>query len=138
MMPGTTPGRRLFWRTESPGYYIVDFQRRGSRWSSGFCVNTAPHESDLRMVAESDVRAAIKAGRVAVHKDASTLPTLRLEGGMAGWGGMELTPYLVLLALLVCVAEVFLANRIYPASGEPEEAAPPPTARTAQRRGRDI
>jgi len=124
LMPGTTPGRRLFWRTERPGYYRVDFQPRGSRWSSGFCVNAAPEESDLRMVAESDVQAAVKAGRVAVHKDTSTLRTPRVAGGTTGWGGTELTPYLVLLALLACVAEMFLANRIYRASGESPPARP--------------
>ena len=89
--------------------------------SSGFCVNTPPHESDLRTVAESEVRAAIVAGRVAVHEDTSTLPAMRLGGGMAGWAGMELTPYLVVLALLACVAEVFLANRLYRASVEPRD-----------------
>jgi hypothetical protein len=137
LMPGTTPGRRLFWRTERPGYYRVDFQPRGSQLSSGFCVNTAPEESDLRMVAESDVQAAVKAGRVEVHKDTSTLRTPRVEGGTTGWGGTELTPYLVLLALLACVAEVFLANRIYPASGDPAAALPGSAPGKAQRRGMD-
>lgn len=132
LMPGTTPGRRLYWKTQAPGYYRVDFQQRGRQWSSGFCVNTSPHESDLRMVTESDVRAAIDAGRVAVHEDTSTLPAMRLGGGMAGWAGMELTPYLVLLALLACVAEVFLANRLYRASEAPQEPVPEGT------RGQDV
>jgi hypothetical protein len=89
------------------------------------------------MVAESDVQAAVKAGRVEVHKDTSTLRTPRVEGGTTGWGGTELTPYLVLLALLACVAEVFLANRIYPASGDPAAALPGSAPGKAQRRGMD-
>ena len=126
LSPVATDGRQMFGRTHVPGYYRVEFQRRGTRWSSGFCVNTAPLESDLRMVAGSEVRAAVRAGRLSVHKDASALSIARLGRGSVDWAGLELTPYLVLLALAVCLAEGLLANRIYRAPGGPEE---PPTRR---------
>lgn len=121
LMPGTTPGRRLFWKTRVPGYYRVAFSRRDRQWSGGFGVNAAAVESDLRMASESKVRAAIKAGRLGFHTGTSSLPSPGAAGGMAGWAGLELTPYLVLLALAACVAEVFLANRIYRASDTPAE-----------------
>ena len=57
-----------------------------------------------------------------MHKDTSTLPALRVGGGIRSWSGREPTSYFVLLALLVCAAELFLANRIYRTSNEREKS----------------
>lgn len=115
LMPGTTPGRRIFWKTGRPGYYRVKFSGGGGGWEEGFAVNTAPLESDLRRVAAEDVRAAIRAAGVRVHADTSALRAARGPRGQwpGGRGGFDPTSLVALLALAACVAEVILANRIY-------------------------
>ncbi len=115
LTPGTTPGRRIFWKTGRPGYYRVKFSGGGDGWEEGFAVNTAPLESDLRRVAAEDVRAAIRAAAVRVHADAAALRAAR--GASGQWpgsrGGFDPTSLVALLALAACLAEVILANRIY-------------------------
>ena len=112
LMPGATPGRRVFWRTDRPGYYRVDFSRGEEKWQGGFGINTAPGESDLRLVKGDDVRQAIKAARVAVLRDTSGV-RLGLEGGAGGGSGFDPTALVALLALAACAGELLLANRIY-------------------------
>ena len=113
-MPGTTAGRRVFWKTGLPGYYEVRFSQKDRTWRGGFAVNTAAIESDLRSVAAEDVEKAIKARSVAVFS-APDLWSSRSPGGIfaAGPQGREMAPFLALLALAACAAELLLANRFY-------------------------
>jgi len=114
LLPGATPGRRLFWHTDVPGYYEVRFSRKDRTWRGGFAVNAAPIESDLRRVSAKELKQAIGAERIAFVKASS--PSAGLWGqdlAAQPWRGTELTRYLILLALAACVAELFLANRFY-------------------------
>jgi len=125
VMPGATPGQCVFWQTDAPGYYRVEFSRKDAQWSGGFSVNTDPTESDLRRVDPDRVRRAIRGARVRVHEE---LSTLTLAGGGAeggGWRSVELTPYLVFACLLAWAVEGFLANRVFRAA--PSRAEPGPT-----------
>jgi len=109
LLPGTTPDRYSWWKTDVPGYYRLDFERKDKRWRGGFAVNTAPIESRMEKVPFDKVQRAVRAGKVELVGDG-------LPGGAAGAqaaGLGELTPYLALLGLLLLVAEGFLANRFY-------------------------
>ncbi|MHC4480838.1 MAG: hypothetical protein ACYS1C_07705, partial [Planctomycetota bacterium] len=117
LLPGTTPGRLTYWKTDEPGYYRVDFERRQERWQGGFAVNTAANESRLEKIPFEEVQAAIQAKSVRLVEGPSVS-----EAAMAkGVGARELTPYAALLALALLVAECFLANRFYGSQG----GAPP-------------
>jgi len=114
LLPGTTPGRRTYWKTDEPGYYRVGFEQHGKTWPSGFAVNAPAIESRLEQVPFEVVKERISAGKVEM------LAHDRLAGaGIAGGGWpTELTPYVALLALALMVGEGFLANRFYrPQSG---------------------
>ncbi len=118
LLPGTTPGRVTYWKTDAPGYYGVEFRRQDKQWRSGFAVNASAIESRLEKVPFEDVQAAITAESVELVEAAT------FGGGPTGKGGMarEMTPYLALLALALLAAESFLANRFYgSASAEPSE-----------------
>ncbi len=109
LLPGATPGRRTYWRTHEPGYYEVEFERREEQWTGGFAVNTPATESRLDRVPFEAVADAVSAGRVELlDRDLSP----RDRTGPAG--AVELTPYLVALALLMLLAESYLSNRFYP------------------------
>jgi len=114
VMVGTTPGRRVFWKTGLPGYYEVLFSRKDRTWRGGFAVNTAPIESDLRSVSAEEVKGALKAGRVAIFSG-QDFWTVRSADRLSapGWQRREIAPFLVLLALATCVAELLLSNRFY-------------------------
>jgi len=138
LMPGTTPGVRVFWKTQAPGYYRVRFSRRAEQWNGGFGVSTAPAESDLRQVSAAAVRAAVSAASVRVHQDTSALPSLG-SGKSGDWSAFEAAPYLALLALAACLAELWLANRIYgsspgPAAGSSVRGPMGPPGRLSRRR----
>lgn len=109
LLPGTTPGRQTYWKTDSPGYYRVDFERHGEHWQSGFAVNTVPVESRLEKVPFEKIRDRIAAGQVRLVAGASLAEGQIEEGGRGG----ELTPYVALVALGLLVAECFLANRFH-------------------------
>jgi hypothetical protein len=72
-------------------------------------VNAASIESRLEKVPFERLKEAIQAGSVALVGDGP------VGGGtsVAGMGARELSPYLILLALLLATAECFLANRFY-------------------------
>ena len=125
LMPAATPGRRFFARTDKPGYYRVHFKRHDVEWDGGFAVNTASSESDLRRLEPKELERAIKAARVKVHADASTLAAARGAGGPGGTG-REVTTLFVMLALALCLGEIFLANRIYRSA--PDQMEEPPAA----------
>ncbi len=109
LLPGTTPGRLTYWKTDTPGYYAVDFERHGEEWHGGFAVNTVPIESRLEPVPFEQIKDCIRAGRVELVADASFI-----GGELAAGGGIgELTPYLALAALALLLAECFLANRFH-------------------------
>ncbi len=112
LMPGATPGRRSYWDTDLPGYYRVEFERQDRRWTSGFAVNTAATESRLEKVPLRRLKTALQAGRVELLEDEAVSRGPVREGGRAH----ELTPYVALAALLLLVAEGFVANRFYPAA----------------------
>lgn len=117
LLPGTTPGRHTYRRTDAPGYYRVDFERQDKEWRGGFAVNTVSVESRLDEVPFEKVQASVRAGKVELVAEASFG-----EGEIEQAGGArELTPYLALLALAFLVAECFLANRFYGAG----RASPP-------------
>ncbi len=116
LLPGTTPGRLTCRQTEAPGYYAVDFERHDRTWSSGFAVNVAGIESDLRRVPAAAVEAAVDAASVRVVSAAAPPPTAA-DGVRAG--RVELAPYLALLVLVLLVAECVLANRFYGRQGRP-------------------
>jgi len=128
VLPGATPGRRLFWRTERAGYYTVEFSRRDRRWQGGFAVNTDPAESDLRRMPTAAVQAAIRAARVRVRTKPSAAQVPAATGRGHPPGSTELTGYLVMAGLLALLAEALLANRIYGAPPEPPAPEAPPTA----------
>jgi len=114
VMVGTTPGRRVFWKTSLPGYYEVLFSRKDRTWRSGFAVNTAPIESDLRSVGAEEVKGALKAGRVVIFSGQDFWrPRSAGRLSATGWQRREVAPFLVLLALVVCVAELLVSNRFY-------------------------
>jgi hypothetical protein len=114
MLEGATEGQLTYWKTELPGYYRVDFERKDKRWSSGFAVNTAPVESRLDKVPWEGVQAAVHAGSVKLVQGARWA-----EGAIGeGSGSWEITPYVALLALALMVAECWLANRFYGANAE--------------------
>ena len=125
LLPGTTPGKVTYWRTDAPGYYRVDFERHDRKWRSGFAVNTAPIESRLDKVPFEKVKASIRAGTVELAADA---PVATAAGQMAS-GATELAPYLALLGLGLLLAECFLANRFYGA-----QQPPPPRGETGTER----
>jgi len=109
LLPGTTPGRITYWKTDEPGYYRVDFERRDRKWQGGFAVNTAPVESHLEKVPFERLKECIRAGRVElVGRHAPPAA----EAGAAN-GPAELTPYVAILALVLLLLECFLANRFY-------------------------
>jgi len=111
LLPGTTPGRRTYWKTERPGYYEVEFERREERWGGGFAVNAASIESRVEKVPFEALAEAIHAGRV------EQLGERMASGRGAGpKGAVEMTPYLVGLGLAMLLAECYLANRFYGAS----------------------
>ncbi len=121
LLPGTTPGKLTFWQTDTPGYYAVTFEQRGELRSDGFAVNTSPVESRLEKVSLDDVRGSIKAAGVEMLDRRRIAEGGRLSG-LAGGG--EVTPLVILLALVVLLAEGLLANRFYGASEPgPESAA---------------
>jgi len=126
LMPAATPGRRVFWKTAVPGYYHVKFTRQQKEWTSGFAVNTAPAESDLRRAQPDELERAISAGSVRVHADTSSLAAQRGMGG-AGMRQREITSLVVVLALALCLGEIFLANRIYRAAPADEQSEQSPT-----------
>ncbi|MFW6190009.1 MAG: vWA domain-containing protein [Planctomycetota bacterium] len=109
LLPGATPGRLTYWKTDRPGYYRVSFERQEETWQSGFAVNTVPIESRLEKVPFEEVSDAIRAGTVEQMGD------LQLEAGSGApaAGAREVTPWVILLALAALVAELFLSNRFY-------------------------
>ena len=112
IMPGATPGQRVFWDTDRPGYYSVAFEQKDEQWQSGFAVNVAAVESDLNKVPAEDVRSAIEAAEVTFAGDVPS------AGGLGdGHRRIELTPYLALLAIVACFVESFLSNRFHRARG---------------------
>jgi hypothetical protein len=117
LLPGTTPGKLTYWKTDAPGYYRVDFERRDTKWRSGFAVNTAAIESRLEKVPFEKVKKSIRAGKVELMTEA----TLSTDNVAAGGSTRELTPYLALLALSLLLAESFLANRFYGSASAPSE-----------------
>jgi len=119
LLPGTTPGKLSYWKTDVPGYYRVDFERHDLKWHSGFAVNTAAIESRLEKVPFDKVKNSIHAGNVELVKEA----TLGADNVTEGGGSRELTPYLALLALGLLLTESFLANRFYGSPGAPSEPA---------------
>ncbi|KPK65095.1 MAG: hypothetical protein AMK73_03950 [Planctomycetes bacterium SM23_32] len=109
LLPGTTPGRHTYWKTDRPGYYRVDLEQHDRKWRTGFAVNTAPIESRMGKVEFEEIKEAIRAGSVRLAAEASFG-----ADAAGGEGGLrELTPYAALLALALLVAECFLANRFY-------------------------
>jgi hypothetical protein len=122
LLPGTTPGRHSYWKTDRPGYYRVDLERRDRKWRTGFAVNTASVESRMEKVPFERLKEAIRAGSVRMVDEAS------LGEGPVGAeaSARELTPYAALLALALLMAECFLANRFYRS-----EAPPSPPAEAA-------
>jgi hypothetical protein len=114
LLEGATEGQLTYWKTEQPGYYLVDFERQDKKWSSGFAVNTAPVESQVGKVAWAGVQAAIHAGNVKLVEGAKWGE----DGIGGGSGSREITPYLALLALALLVAECWLANRFYGTTSE--------------------
>lgn len=119
LLPGTTPGRLTYWRTDAPGYYRVDFERHDGGWRGGFAVNTAPVESDLSKVPFEAVEGSLRAGSVRLASE----PSLAAAGGRAAGGARELAPWLALLVLGLLVAECFLANRFYGRGTAGQEAS---------------
>ena len=94
LMPGTTPGRVTYWKTDLPGYYRLAFEQHGESWQGGFAVNTPPVESRLDRVPFEEVADRIEAGSVELLEEA------KLGNGALGahGGGGEITAYLALLA----------------------------------------
>ena len=116
LLPGATPGKHTYWKTDSPGYYAVHFERHGEEWQGGFAVNTVPIESRLEPLPFEQIEDCIRAGKVELVADASFV------GGELGGGSRlgELTPYVALAALALLLAECFLANRFHkPVQAEP-------------------
>ncbi len=109
LLPGTTPGRVTYWKTDVPGYYKVDFDHQDSRWQGGFAVNPVPVESYLERAGFDDVKGSLHAASVELMTEA----TFELDSSPGGPGSRELTPSVALLALCFLVAECFLANRFY-------------------------
>ncbi len=109
LLPGATPGRLTWWKTDQPGYYAIKFERHGETWQDGFAVNTVPEESDLQRVQFGRVMAAIDAGSVELVEEARFVSGAGT--GVAGTRDLVLPAALTALALLV--AEGFLANRFY-------------------------
>ena len=129
---------RVFWKTQAPGYYRVRFSRGSEQWAGGFGVSTAPAESDLRPVSAAAVKAAVRAASVRVHQDTSALPSFG-SGESGDWSAFEAAPYLALLALVACLGELWLANRIYgsspgPGAGSSGRGPSGPPGRLSRRR----
>ncbi|MFO7956926.1 MAG: BatA domain-containing protein [Candidatus Brocadiia bacterium] len=123
LLPGTTPGRRTYWKTDQPGYYAVEFERRDERWPGGFAVNPASIESRVEKVPFPALAEAIKAETVELLGE-----RMASDGGAGPAGSVELTPYLVGLALAMLLAECYLANRFYGMSGQTGAAEPAATS----------
>jgi hypothetical protein len=113
LLPGSTAGRHTYWKTDTPGFYRVDFERKDKRWQGGFAVNTVPIESRLERVPFDEVKASIRAGSVELLTDVS----FGSGGGEAGGTAREMAPYLAVLAMVLLVAECLLANRFYGTGG---------------------
>ncbi|MHC5035579.1 MAG: hypothetical protein ACYTFZ_11145, partial [Planctomycetota bacterium] len=120
LLPGTTPGQHTYWKTDAPGYYRVEFERKDKRWHGGFAVNTVPIESRLEKVPFETVRESIRAGTVELVAAASLGEAPTATAGAV----KELAPFLACLALVLMVAECFLANRFYGGEKESPSAAP--------------
>jgi hypothetical protein len=109
LLPGATPGKLTYWKTDVPGYYAVDFEQQDRTWRSGFAVNTGPEESRLERVPWEQLQSSISAREMELVEDARWLG----EGGGGSGGSHEWTPWVALAVLGVLVAENFLANRFY-------------------------
>ncbi len=122
LMPGATPGRVTYWKTEEPGYYHVELERGDERCTRGFAVNPPAAESRLEKVDVEELKKAISAGRIEVLQEPGD------AGDSASVSGRtrELTPYLALAALALLLVESLLSNRFYrtpPPAGEEEPEA---------------
>jgi hypothetical protein len=113
LMPSTTPGRRVFWKTDVPGCYRVAFKRGNMQWESAFVVNTAPSESDLRRLEADDLKKLVNAASVRIHSDTPAIATAPAFGASRRGDEKEITLLLVAAALALCAGEAFFANRIY-------------------------
>ncbi|MFO8008268.1 MAG: BatA domain-containing protein [Candidatus Brocadiia bacterium] len=117
LMPGTTPGRRTYWKTHRPGYYAVEFERREETWERGFAVNPSAIESYLDRVPPEELRESVNAAAVRLVEEG----VYGVEAAGEHRGARDLSPLLVGFALALLLAEGFLANRFYrtPATAEP-------------------
>ncbi len=109
LMPGTTPGRRTYWKTHQPGYYAVEFQQRDETWERGFAVNPAAVESYMDRVQLEDLAGSVTAGAVRLLEEG----VYAAEAAGVHRGAWELSPFIVVVALALLLAEGFLANRFY-------------------------
>lgn len=123
------PGQMLYRDADVPGYYATRFQRGRRRWQGGFAVNTVPIESRLGKVPFDLLKKAIRARKVVLVTDVADIELQTADGGPMF---RELTPLLILMAMVMMLLESLMANRFYkrPATIEPgqEEGRASPTA----------
>lgn len=90
------------------GNYVVVKGEEDHNPLAGFSINLPAQQSDLRRV-DPQVLASLAPNQITLARQADGLPPFGFEGG----GQVELSPYLLLLAVAFFIGEWILANRFY-------------------------
>ncbi len=102
-------------QVRTAGPYSVSASAPPRQWSSGFCVNISPSESQLDPIPDDEVLASLPKNRSSIVRDTADLK--RIEG--TSRIGRELFPWLMLLVVALLFAEAYLSNRFYRRSSAP-------------------